>query len=357
MKIGILTFHRAYNFGAVLQCYAMQEFLKSCGHSAQVVDYKAGHVYDIYKLIRTDNWKQTIKSFLHLRSRMRTKRIYQSFIRDYLCVTNKKFERASDFNNEDFDCFIIGSDQVWSTKINHGLNPVFWGSFARTVPKIVYGASMGSAEELGSYNNDIKSKLYNFKAIAAREKWLADSLAKLFDNRKVEWVVDPTLMADSAIYEKILTKPEQKNYVLYYQREYHPNAQKRVEEVARQLGCMVIVLTGGKDVYGVPYKYFDFDKISVPLFLGLFKYAKFVFSASFHGTAFSLVFRKDFYFLMNGNTERSASLMQAVGAADRMISPDRPVSFSKVDYALIEKRLDNLVKHSRSFLLSAIENL
>ena len=49
MKVGIITVHRAYNYGSVLQCYSLQEYLKSLGHDVWVIDYRQKWTEAVYK--------------------------------------------------------------------------------------------------------------------------------------------------------------------------------------------------------------------------------------------------------------------------------------------------------------------
>ena len=354
MRVGILTFHRAYNFGAVLQCYAMQEFLTSQGYDVYVIDYNGGKVYDIYKLLRTDGWKRFVKSVLFLGRNIKTRYIYHSFINKYLNLYGEKFSTIDDFKNCNVDCFVIGSDQVWSTKINKGIDPVYWGNFRKDINKIAYGASIGSPSEIEEYKTSIIELLGNFNSIAVREEWLQNTLNQLKKHINADWVLDPTLIVNPEVYERILENTKYDNYVLYYQREYNPKSKFIIQDIARELNCMVIIVSGVKEKYDVPYHYFGPQNLSVNSFLGLFKYAKCVFTSSFHGTAFSLIFKKDFYFLANSKVERSKSLLNAVDALDRIVLPDDKLTFSHVNYNNIDKKLSIHREHSRQYLINSI---
>lgn len=356
MKIGILTFHRACNYGAVLQCYAMQETLKALGHEVEVVDYRAYNIEKTYKLIKTYNGIKTfVRSLLTMRFSYNQSKNFKSFRDIYLDVSKISYPTAESLKDTDYDCFVIGSDQVWSQRINCGYDPVYWGAFCPTSRKISYAASMGGHQPLNNDEIELINKYIDaFHASSVREDVLRDELNGLLRNKKTTLVLDPTLIAPVSVYEKILVKPTESNYVLYYQQGHHPYTKEIVANVANQLGCNVIVVAGEKEKYSVPYLFYNQADLSIPEFLGLFKYARFVFASSFHGTAFSIVFEKDFYYVGNARIERSKSLLNQLGLFDRMIFSDKLVDPSAVDYDSIRERKDELIKESLSFLKKAI---
>ena len=356
MKIGILTFHRACNYGAVLQCYAMQETLKLLGYEVEVVDYRAYNIEKTYKLIKTYNGVKTfIRSLLTIHFSYNQSKNFKSFRKTFLNVTKISYPCVTSLEYTDFDCFIIGSDQVWSQRINCGYDPVYWGVFCPQIRKISYAASMGGHQPFTEDEIDLINKYIDaFHAVSVREDVLRDELNGILRNRKTTLVLDPTLIAPVLVYEKILVKPKESNYVLYYQQGYHPYTKDIVANVAKQLGCKVIVIAGEKEKYNVPYSFYNQADLSVPEFLGLFKYAKFVFASSFHGTAFSIVFEKNFYYVGNARIERSKSLLNQLGLLDRMIFSDKLVDAITIDYDSIRERKNELIKESLSFLMESI---
>lgn len=356
MRIGVLTFHRACNYGAVLQCYAMQETLRSLGHEVEVVDYRAYNIEKTYKLIKTYNGIRTfIRSLLTMRFSYKQSQNFKSFRDNFLNVTKKSYQSAESLEATDYDFFIIGSDQVWSQRINCGYDPVYWGAFCFKTQKISYAASMGGhkpfcEEEIHLINKYIEY----FHTASVREDVLCEELNGILRHKKVALVLDPTLIAPISVYEKILIKPVETNYVLYYQQGHHPFTKEIVANVAKQLKCKVVVIAGVKEKYAVPYSYYNQADLSVPEFLGFFKYAKFVFASSFHGTAFSIVFEKDFYYVGNARIERSKSLLNQLGLLNRMIFSDKLVDVTKVDYDCIRDKKNLLMKESLSFLMESI---
>ena len=130
MKIGILTFHCAHNYGAVLQCYALQEMLKGMGHTVEIIDYRPDYLrmpFDVINLhrIQSRNLLRLVKSIiletLSLSQRIIRHRKFDSFIKYYLNLSR------SVGISSDYDVYVMGSDQIWNPKITNGFDGVYFG--------------------------------------------------------------------------------------------------------------------------------------------------------------------------------------------------------------------------------------
>ena len=128
MKIGILTFHNVLNYGAILQCYALQNVVKNLGHDTSVIGFNPDEIVAPYRLYaplsRISSHLIKLKSFVYLtlisRAYCKRKSAFKSFLKKYIRLSNPK---------ESFDCIIYGSDQIWNPKITHRI-PEYWGSGA-----------------------------------------------------------------------------------------------------------------------------------------------------------------------------------------------------------------------------------
>ena len=135
MKIGILTFHRAENFGAVLQAYALQTFLKKHGMDPYIIDYRCKkieivyHIFNPMILIMRRNLfcsiKEYLKRFVSLIDRCRKKHKYQLFREKFLQIM--PCDKA--FHSNMFDAYIVGSDQVWNLSITGGVDDYYFLNF------------------------------------------------------------------------------------------------------------------------------------------------------------------------------------------------------------------------------------
>lgn len=356
MKIGILTFHCAHNYGAVLQCYALQETLKGMGHEVEVIDYRPEFLlspYEVWNIRRYGSYNSFLKRLmlecLTLSRGIVRHKAFDLFIQARLCLTKEKTISSS------FDAYIIGSDQVWNPQITKGFHKPYFGYFE--FPKedkkyIAYAASM-EASSLSKEAKDFYAKaLDNFDAISVREKTLTALLQPL-TSKKIETVLDPTLLANVDIWSSIVKRPLlNSKYVLVYQVRPNKNTLRIAQHIADQIGARVIEITAWVNWR---YKKNVYQCCSPEEFLGWIKYASCVVTTSFHGTAFSVIFKRPFYCLKLGKGDtRAASLLQELGLENRMIEKTSSPDFQAVDYQMATANLSDLQKNSYQYLVSAL---
>ncbi len=354
MKIGILTFHCAHNYGAVLQCYALQEFLKGLGHDVNVIDYRPSYLNSYYKAIniRANRnifkvLKNIIGCVLKYSRNVRRIQAFNTFIEGRLSLS--PFCEKTIVS--DFDAYIFGSDQIWNPRISDGFDEIFWGNlpFVKGNKKYIsYAASMGKDSLTENEKERITEYLRNIDAISVRENILKSMLAPLTDKNVLQ-VLDPTLLAPRSVWDKLEDKIEERGYVLVYQVRKNENTMEIAKHIARQLNTKVITL-----VSGVSWSMERNKKscASPEDFVSYFKHASCIVTTSFHGTAFSVIFNKPFYCieLGDGADGRSKSLLHSLHLGDRMIDKLARPSFTEVDYTEASKHLNGLRKNSEHFL-------
>lgn len=363
MKIGILTFHLAHNYGAVLQAYALQEVLKKEGHEVEIINYRPSCIEDVYRLFslriyKNDRLAGKIRRFagrmVTFWARCKRYRKFEQFIKLHLSLS-KECSRDKSGIPKGYDVYVFGSDQIWNPRLSHGLDEVYLGRFQceNGARKVAYAASMGTEYMLGDpERNLLAESLKFFYAVGVREESLRGLLSDLRIDSTV--VLDPTLIVERGIFDCLAVKPVCPfRYVLLYRLEKDAHAFDFARQIALQLGAEVVEIT--------PYKIWLRDKgrrivsaISPEEFCGWFKYAACVISISFHGTAFSVIFRKDFYCLKSPLQDRSRNLLESLGLGGRLIASDSPVVFKQVDYSEAEKKMEKLKEISKDFLLNAI---
>ncbi|MBQ9758258.1 MAG: polysaccharide pyruvyl transferase family protein [Opitutales bacterium] len=365
MKIGILTFHCAHNYGAVLQAYGLQEYLKSCGHDVEIIDYRPAYLTNAYeafplpllrkvslfrKCKRLAYWCATLPWRIRaLPVRVRRRKGFEKFISEKLNLSRERFQEGGRVPAEKYDVIFFGSDQIWSPNHTHGADRVFFGDFlspAGTL-KIAYAASAGAASETLGENEFVVNALKNFDAISVREDNLAASLQPHTD-LKIETVLDPTLLADKSVWEKLAEPPKtQKKYVLVYQVSYNPEADRIAKELAEQLGAEVVSVWAGYSLRG------NMLKTETPeQFVGWFKNAACVVSTSFHGTAFGLIFEKPLYYVGRGSAaeNRPKQILGALGLMNRYIAGTDPTpKFETIDYDSVAVKTGGYTGAARPF--------
>lgn len=375
MKIGILTFHCAHNYGAVLQCYALQEFLKAQGEDVEIIDYRPKSLTRSYKIfpkfsmvshgnIYSDTilfakciisyTKNSILSFPVRRKRIK---LFNNFINNRLNLSNRRYDKAFS-KNRDYDLYIIGSDQVWNAKFNNNiLDSVFWGNFkTKDNAKVIsYAASNANYQYSDLQKRDIKNYLLRFNAISVREDSLQEYLESTL-NIQSNIVLDPTLIAERSIWDKIAKERETTNkYLLAYIVEGGYDATlKNAKETAKRRGLDFILINNGKTDSNNGLG----NTFSIEEFIGLIKNAECVICSSFHGLAFSIIYEKDFYYLtQNMNNARAISLLNKIGALDRFISNSKAdlESIKPLDYSVINKKLLKYKNESIEYINNSLK--
>ena len=352
MKLGILTFHRAHNYGAVLQTYALQQCLESMGHDVWVIDYRQPTIERVYRSVdyRPFDLKAWLKMLLHLRkqsisyllgysARLQRKKHFESFVAKHLHTTAPC---TSETIPRDFDAYVIGSDQLWNPGCTgHLLDPVYLGHFARRESARLYGyaisAKLAAIDMLGE--GALPSLLSNFAALSFREQTFAKVIEHLTGTR-LPICCDPTLLTEPSAWEALTNdKFKNRQYVLTYRvRGDDKYLKAKAEALASQLHCEVI----------------DASTLdcSVEDFVSLFRYARYVITTSFHGTAFSLIFSRPLYSikLHDGWDARYAELLHTLGADHLCVDTDFEPIPRDVDYKPIQAALANYRQRSLEFL-------
>ena len=347
MKIGILTFHSANNYGAVLQCYAMQQFLLSKGQDAKVIDYRPtyfGFQPINFKALRCSNPLRYIfrccLAIVRRPKQIMRNRGFQAFREKYLTLAPDEILQDK---NSGYDAFVYGSDQIWDWEICNGYDAFYFANFpaAKKAKNIAYAASLGKLNLPSDKVETLNRLLSNYSAISVREK----DIIKLIDKSKynVKVVIDPTLLFPKAFTSLELENRPSDEYVLVYEVARCPSIQSVAESISNKLG------------YGV--KRISMSGVASPSdFLAAFKYAKCVVTTSFHGVAFSIIYSIPFYTIRVGTFAdiRSASLLKSLDIENRMILADAIPPYSEIDYKTVYNNLLRLQEESSDFLLSSI---
>src|SRR5690606_20182940 len=168
---------------------------------------------------------------LEKRKRMK---VFQEFQKKFLILSNR-INSVNDINHNNYNMFIIGSDQVWNINITKNLNKMYWGDFSHNLKKIAYAVSMGTGQESTLFELKTNNQLSNFNSISVRENSLKESLFKHF-NTISQTVLDPTFLIEKFKWKSLSVKPNfNKRYVLIYQLKRTPHSLKIGKKIAEQL--------------------------------------------------------------------------------------------------------------------------
>lgn len=355
-KIGILTFQKAHNYGAILQCYALQEFLLSAGYEVKIIDYTPkwmikGYGYLNYRLYNPLHPKSAIQNILALTKRINRYKSFDKFINTYLILSDKK---RLNLIYEDFDIVIIGSDQVWNPKETKQYDSFYWGNFKHEgKPYIIsYAASMGGAVQSANWSI-INEYLKNFNLISVREKYLAMEIYKRC-KRQAKWVIDPTLLHTSDFWIKKATPIKIKEpYLFFYQARANKEAVEYAQNVAKRLNLKFIAMSA----YILSINSKESIKANPFDFLGLINKASYVITTSFHATVFCIQFKKQFISLKlnDGEDGRSATLLNLMKLQDRQRDLKQDITMKDIDWTKAINNLEPIVNESKRFLYDAIK--
>ena len=349
-KVGILTFHNADNYGAFLQCYALQEVLKRLGHYVEIINYKQPYIEHLYEPIKKEELLKVLKKprwyfgyfFKQVPAKFKTHIKYRFFRKQYL-KTGKAFKNNQYIPGK-YDSIIIGSDQVWGLHCTNGVDKIYFGEFPHKDCKVIgYGISgnINSLEEIG--DEQLKKYCNNFNKLSFREKNFQEYI-KEHIGIEGELVLDPTLLLNKAEWEKLCNKAKPKyDYVLSYilqEGENFSTLNDKLSLFAKKVNCKLVNI---------------FDVAHSPAeFLTWIKNAKYIIATSFHATVFSIIFEKEFFALKtnNGHDGRYINLVNALSIPDRAIELEELTEIERpaIDYHIIQKKLIELKKESIKYL-------
>ena len=364
MKVDILTMHAARNYGAVLQAYALQYVIENYfGYSAEIVNYVSTQRTNYRYFTKViDRLKHSyLKSMLYLAaifpSRLYAQIIFNKFVRKYLNLSKQKASNSEELKKLklDADTFCAGSDQIWNPVHNDGIDSSFFLDFVqKDKRKISYASSVGTSELTQMQKSQMKELLSDFYAISYREY----STKKIFENLKIngEWVLDPTLLLNQSNWHSIsANKKLPSDYLLLYWFGNPKSAMPEVKRIAKERNLKIVRIST------ILRKYKDDEIVEYypppERFIQLFENAKFVITDSFHGTAFSINFNKQFYSMpARKNDDRFYSLFEMFDIFDRdMLEEFKPLSNNDICYDKINKKLDEMRDISYSFLEKALK--
>lgn len=366
MKIAILTFHNAHNYGAVLQAYALRTYLRSKGAEVKILNYHNSVIQSGYQGLIP--YKYGIKDFLHLRRLPKAlkQNISTFFAQSYFrkrCDSFNRFISEVCLENEDrilgvkdiadykCDAFVVGSDQVWNSDLTGGLDPVYFLAFPTNAKKFFYGCSTGEQvireQELPFFRKYLAEAL----AVSTREAELAIDISKKC-GIQASCVVDPTLLLSVEDYNRLIAekghiKPKDR-YVLAYFIYEDKKTQTIAEYIARTLGIELIEF---RCFYRRDLRSHSQMVDKGPAdFLRFVREAEFVVTNSFHGTVFSLIFQKQFYSVYDVDS-RKEGLLKIAGVEHRHIKSPKDVNLrDTIDYSVVESGINEARKKSENYL-------
>lgn len=365
MRIGILTFHRAENFGATLQAYALQHYVSQLGYDVRIIDYRCPAIemaYDIFNpriLFSRKNVAISLNIYLNrfknIKDRIRKKRNFESFWVSHYQKTSPTTKICEDMG---FDAYIVGSDQVWNLHLTHGLDNMYFLSFPMKsdAKKISYAASSeNDPNGLIWKNRDrVYQLLQSFDHISVREDFLKTELARIISS-PISVCLDPTFLLNKSDYQALSKRPMIRDkYVLVYHMTPSGDGVALAERIARAHSCKVVEIFGGYS--NSKNREQCKSDLGPSEILGYIADAEVVITTSFHGLALSLILNKEFWIMNHSGNYRQRNLLRLLDLDDRLIQKyeDCPIDQS-IDYIRVSQALENATQSSKQFLSKALD--
>lgn len=376
-KIGILTFHKSINYGSVLQAYALQNILIKLGYAVEIIDYEPDNYKYLYGFFRIPKNKIDVKyDIINLcvcRILIRRRRLFTEFRNKNLHLSKNSYRYGESLDEMDrlYDAVIVGSDQIWNPRAKDSdIN--FFLPFLKNASKVSYAVSLNDGFLDDVQNQEkIKECLMDFESISTRENSGKKNVERFLDYKQfVQVVLDPTLLHSKEDYLKICASvPVKEPYIFFYSVFHCQESVEAVEILSKRAGMPVYTLFTNYQSHGTMrhHKEIKFiqKNISPSDFISLIANADYVVTDSFHGTAFSIIFEKNFYSI--GKTsgkkekfrdERICGLLDTLKLDNRYISKYEIENIDiteTIDYRQVNTLREILINKSTAFLKNALD--
>ena len=342
MNTKTITTHAAHNYGAVLQAYALQQALISLGFNNEIIDFKRNS-FQMFDKISFNFSKATLFSiyinfikFIHYFDMKRNDCRFEDFIQNDLIHT-KRYNSIDELNIDPpvADCFIAGSDQIWKAIDNNNFIPAFFLDFGdKNTRRVSYAASMGLYDLSAENEKQFIEYINTFKKISVREKdakkYIEEKTAK-----KCHVHIDPVFLLDDSEWSKILCGNNiSGKYILCYPLVYNELINISLDKLKALTGYSIVVIAqeGRTKIKGDVY----IRDAGPKQFVTLIKNAEYVLTSSYHGTAFSMIFEKNFYsFITYHAPSRFTNMLNVFGLSNRIVTNIDDITLDAIDYTKV----------------------
>ena len=362
MKIKTITCHNVYNYGASLQAYALMDYLEKRGHEVEIIDYMPSYIrrnLSLWAIGKRWNRNLLIKIAFYAYVipirllQTKTRKKFAKFNKHYMKLTRRynSFEELK-ANPPNADVFFCGSDQIWNTQINNGLDPAFYCGFAGADSiRASYAASFSISSLADTDKPFVKEQLQKMDFISVRERSGLTILNDLGIKHGIT-VLDPVFLKPKDEWVKMCYKPRYSSYILVYDQENNATIKRMAMRLSKNEKKPIVAF---KDLY--PRRYADYqERYAGPIdFISLIAHADVVITNSFHCTAFSIILNKSFYVIPRTHQKvnsRMADLLHSLGISNRFINNDEQVLEKSIciDYSSVNSALEEMRKKSKDYI-------
>lgn len=368
MKIGLITYHASHNNGSMLQTLALQYILsEKYGCDVKIINFSNAGQRNMYSpLPKPKNWRQVIKKIVwasNYRQMIRQYDAYEAFKKKYFKLTDLEYMDGSELIGieEEFDIIITGSDQVWNVKCLDA-DDAYYLNFVSKKPRYAYAVSFGAHNPFDVDGDKYKRLVSRFNMVSVREnnaqKWITQSMGI-----EVPICLDPTMLLSCSEWEKIVKIGDfpviTGDYIFYYCFSINEETQRFLKYLSKKTGLPVYFMEAKEWTLKTCWK----NKIRLikeygpDVYMNVVKHSKLFITTSFHGTAFATIYKKNFWYINDGKSnktdDRAQTFLTQLGLMGRYKTIEELKAidlFQCPDYDEAYARLEELQQFSYDYL-------
>ena len=367
MKVALLSFHNAYNYGAALQAYGLQCAVESLGAACEYLNYQndfRSHAYDMKRQFTDALKKKNVFGAAKALAGMPIMSARAKGFERFYCAhlkTSKALYRSSEEAkkaNGDYDKFIVGSDQVWNYSNNGGDTAYLLDFVEDDRKKISYSSSFGVSRLPAEIRDTYARLLGKFDRLSTRESIGVEIIGDI-TGRKAHLALDPVFLAGKDEWEKVRErKAKGKKYIFFY-----TNRQSQIQDFLNTDYATNeeyhVLSTHLSPVELLNSRVKTRLSMSPGAFLDEIANAELVVTASFHCLALSIIYHKQFVVILTGDhgkDERITNLLKIAGLESRILTStaNKDEIEAPIDYGAVDRRLADYLNDSREYLKRAL---
>ncbi len=348
MKIGLLTYHVSTNIGAMMQTYATCRAFQQLGHEVEIVDIRQPEP-------QNTGMKKLVTDIVFFKQKYE----HKCFRNNYYPHLTKRYYSVEELrrNPPHVDCLVVGSDQIWNPILSKDTAMAYFLDFGEeTITRFSYASSFGMERwnQSDKMTKAVSDALHKFKNLSVRER-TAVKICKETFGLEAQLVVDPTLLFED--YSEITGTIPQRNEILCYKLIRNKDFFNNVCTLKENMGLPIRLLNNAYPVRGLKYTY----PPSIEEWIQRIGGASFVVTDSFHGVAFSVLYKRQFMVTRNhnGRDSRFEDLLCELGLENRIFDSIEEMSLTdvwkeQIDYSKVTPKLEKLRESSWNFLKNAL---
>lgn len=368
-KIENITIHRNCNYGSVLQTYATQVTFEELGFECETIDFireldtKRGALKRLKKkskILANNPILLAGAKAVMLISYLKKEKTFNAFLSNHVNLSQKAYHSNQELkdNIPNADAYCTGSDQIWNSFWNEGVEPAYYLDF---VPEgafcFSYASSIGQ-KIADSEKNTISAQLKKYSYLSVRESQSVKSLNDLGYENVVQ-VLDPTLYRTNEVWDRLASnKFKNRKFVVTYNLHHDKTLDSYAQKLAQAKGL---------ELLNISYNWHDIIRPgklvwcpSVEEYLGLIRDAEYVIADSFHATAFSIQFHKKFIsFYPEKASMRIRDILSKLDIPQRGTEGEVTIRDIEkdIDYETIDKKLNAYRVQDKAYLEKVCNSL